>query len=92
MSSRVGAKGNIVIDKRIRDQLGVQQGWETIQLLRDGYLEVYFLPPAQPGGSAGILGPVGDAEWLRDEEGLRRAIDQAMEEAVRERYGAPESR
>ena len=89
MGNKVGAKGNIVIEKEIRDQLGVQPGWETIQLLRDGHVEVHFLPPMRPGASAGILQPSGDVPWLRDEEALREAIDQAVEEAVRERYGAP---
>jgi bifunctional DNA-binding transcriptional regulator/antitoxin component of YhaV-PrlF toxin-antitoxin module len=91
ISSKVGTKGNIVIDKGIRDRLGVQPGWETIQLLRNGHVEVHFLPPVQPGASAGILGPVGDVPWLREEDALREAIDQAMGDALRERYGTAES-
>lgn len=89
MANRVGAKGNIVIEKEIRDHLGIQPGWETIQLLRDGHVEIHFLPPPKPGASAGILRPTGDVPWLRDEDALREAIDRGMEEAVRERYGAP---
>jgi AbrB family looped-hinge helix DNA binding protein len=88
MANKVGAKGNIVIEKEIRDHLGIRPGWETIQLLRDGHVEIHFLPPPRPGVSAGILRPAGDVPWLQDEEALHEAIDRSMEEAVLERYGA----
>jgi hypothetical protein len=86
MAGRVGAKGNLVIEKSIRDHLGVQPGWETVQLLRDGYVEIYFLPPMEPGASAGILGPVPEADWLRDDDALHEAIDQSIQEELAERY------
>ena len=86
MSSRVGVKGNIVIDKQIRDRLGVQPGWETVQLLRDGYVEVHFLAPHEPGDSFGCVKLDGDVSWMADEAKLKAAIDDSMAEAVRERY------
>ena len=57
MASRVGSKGNIVINKDIRDRLGVRPGWETVQVLRDGHVEIHFLPPIVPGAPAGTLAP-----------------------------------
>ena len=91
MSSRVGAKGNIVIDKRIRDHLGVQPGWETVQLLRDGHVEVHFLPPVDVHSSSGCLRPETEEQraWLKDEDTLHEAIEQAFAEALAERFGLP---
>lgn len=86
MAGKVGAKGNIVIEKGIRDRLGVEPGWETVQLLRDVYVEVHFLPPVELGGSAGCLRSAGDTTWLESAEGLRRARDEAMAGALGERY------
>jgi hypothetical protein len=91
MSSRVGTKGNIVIDKTIRDALGIQPGWEAVQLLRDGHVEVHFLAPVAPGASAGILAPAGDAPWLHDEDGFHEATEQAIELGLMEEFGAPGS-
>lgn len=86
MSGRVGAEGNIVIEKSIRDRLGVEPGWETIQLLRGGHVEVHFLPPVRPGASAGILGPASDESPLQDDESLHATIEEAVELSVRERF------
>ena len=41
----VGPKGQVVIAKDIRQQLGVKPGWQTLQRLVDDHLEVYFIPP-----------------------------------------------
>jgi hypothetical protein len=83
--NRVRSDGSILIERAVRDRLGVRPGREAVQTLRDGYLEIRFLPPAEAGASAGILGPC-DAEWLRDEDALRKAIDQAFEDEMRERF------
>jgi len=60
MASKVGAKGNIVIEKEIRDRLGVETGWEAVQILSGDHVEVYFLPPVQSGDSFGMLHREGD--------------------------------
>jgi hypothetical protein len=67
--------------------MGVQPGWETVQLLRGGYVEVYFLPPVVPGASAGILRSKKPHPALRSDDDLHEAIDKAIGEAVAERYG-----
>ena len=87
MGSPVRANGSILLDREIVDQLGVQPGWETVQLVRDGHVEVHFLPPITAGGAAGILSPlVKDPAILEDEDRLRAAIEQASGEAAAERF------
>lgn len=53
--SVVGAKGQIVIDKSLRDRLGVGPGWQTSQSVEDGQLIVKFLPPTHRDSLAGCL-------------------------------------
>lgn len=91
MSTQVGAAGQILIEQEIRDRLGVQPGWEVVQILRDGHLEIYFLPPAEPGASAEVLPRADDASSLQDEDRLREAVEAAMEAALRERYAPAEA-
>ncbi len=51
----VGPKGQVVIAKDIREQLGVKPGWQTLQRLVDDHLEVYFIPPEHSATLKGIL-------------------------------------
>lgn len=85
MGNRVGAKGQIVIDKEIRDQLGIQPGWLAIQRLVDGHLEVRFLPAAHNRSLAGVLGKrtavrVSSNEW-------EAAVDGAWQRAASDKLG-----
>jgi AbrB family looped-hinge helix DNA binding protein len=45
MHNRVGAKGQVVIEKEIRDRLGVKPGWQAVQLLAEDHVRIYFVPP-----------------------------------------------
>ena len=85
MAGRVGAKGNIVIDKNIRDRLGIKPGWETVQVLRDGHVEIHFLPPPTPGMAAGILRRETGRPDLWEADALHEATERAMGEAAREK-------
>lgn len=87
MATKVGSKGNIVIEKKIRARLGVEPGWEAIQVLREGYVGIHFLPPIQPGGSAGCLRSDGDTRLLATDEGFRKARELAMGARLAERFG-----
>lgn len=53
--SIVGAKGQIVIDKLLRDRLGVGPGWRAEQSVQDGRLVVDFVPPIHRDSLAGCL-------------------------------------
>lgn len=57
MAHVVGAKGQVVVAKDIRDRLGVQQGWATVQRLVDDHMEIYFLPPNHRRSLKGALAP-----------------------------------
>ena len=85
MVGKVGAKGNIVIEKSIREQLGIEPGWEVIQIARDGHVEVYFLPPRTPGMAAGILRGEKSMPELSSDDALHDAIEEAMGEAALEK-------
>lgn len=80
MSHVVGAKGQVVIAKSIREQLGIEQGWVTIQRLVDDHVELYFVPPEHRRSLKGCLASyvkqsVPEPDW-------RRARAQAWSEAV----------
>ncbi len=53
----VGAKGQIVIAKEIRDRLGVGPGWRALQRLVGDHLEVSFVPPEHEESLKGSLAP-----------------------------------
>jgi bifunctional DNA-binding transcriptional regulator/antitoxin component of YhaV-PrlF toxin-antitoxin module len=44
MLNKVGSKGQVVIEKKLRDRLGFGPGWVTVQRLADDHIEMYFLP------------------------------------------------
>ena len=85
MAYRVGHKGQVIIQKEIRDTLGVQPGWMAIQQLVDDHVEIYFVPPEHNESLAGILAPHTSVR-LPDEDALRAARDRAREEAAIERW------
>jgi len=89
MAHIVGPKGQVVIAKEIREQLGVRPGFETIQVRVDDHVEVYFVPPEHDRSLLGILArhtsvriPSGDA-W-------ERARESAWEDELRERFDPTE--
>ena len=55
MASTVGEKGHIVIEKPIRDALGIQPGFVAVQHVRDGHVEISFYPPEHNRSLRGVL-------------------------------------
>lgn len=51
----VGVKYQMVIERSARERLGVQPGWEAVQVVVDDRLEVRFLPPEHDRSLAGSL-------------------------------------
>jgi AbrB family looped-hinge helix DNA binding protein len=56
LAYQVGPKGQVVIPKRLRDELGVRTGWSTIQRIVDGHVEIHFMPPDDGQSLKGSLG------------------------------------
>jgi AbrB family looped-hinge helix DNA binding protein len=79
----VGTKGQVVIEKRIRDRLGVKPGATAVQALVGDRVEIRFVPPPHSRSVFGVLAPqvrrdVSDREWgaVRQEAWERAARDQ----------------
>jgi len=86
MANRVGPKGQVVIEKEIRDRLGVQPGWIALQRLVGDRVEITFAPAGHRRSLRGMLAgdtsvrvPPGDA-WTD-------ALRQAWNEAVKDKMG-----
>ena len=82
MGYEVGPKGQVVIDKRIRDALGVTPGAVTSQRLADGRLEIRFFPPEHERSLRGALAThrrrsVSVGAWRSAEERAWRAATKA---------------
>jgi AbrB family looped-hinge helix DNA binding protein len=74
MASRVGERGQITIEKSIREELGIYAGDEAVQRIDDGRIVIEVVPGRHRRSLAGSLkDKVGrrpdDESW----EGLRRA-------------------
>ena len=94
MASKVGTKGQIVIEKEIRDRLGIEPGSLAIQEVVDGHLEIHFLPPPHNRSLRGILRPYISQEVLDRTSKMEwhEIKEEAWRNWVTERYGdeAPE--
>ncbi len=83
MPNVVGQKGQVVISKKIRDELGVEPGWWALQSIVDGHLEIHFVPPEHNRSLMGSLAPYTDVIVLDDE--WHEAKEKAWEAAAREK-------
>lgn len=85
MSTLVGPKGQVTIEKDIRDKLGIGPGWRAVQSVRDGQVIMNFVPPKHNRSLAGILYDPDGPKFLTN-EALEEAIERSWEEAATERY------
>ncbi len=83
MSSVVGTKGQVTIEKEIRDTLGVQPGWRAIQRMEGDRVVLEFLPPKHRRSLAGAL---EHATTVRIPAGqaFEDAVEQAWADSARE--------
>ena len=72
----VGAKGQVVIEKGIRDRLGVGAGWQTVQTLVDDHVEIRFVPPEHDRSLFGALAQY--AVRTPDDAEMDRVVAEAV--------------
>ncbi len=69
MPSKVGERGQITIEKAIREELGVYAGDQAVQWVEDGHLVVTFVPAPHRRSLFGILAdkltkhPENEEDW-----------------------------
>jgi AbrB family looped-hinge helix DNA binding protein len=74
MASRVGERGQITIEKAIREELSIYAGDETIQRVEEGRIVIDVVPGRHRRSLAGALrGKVGRMPKDEDWESLRDA-------------------
>lgn len=66
--TKVGTKYQMVIDREVREELGVRPGWVAVQAVVGDHLEVRFLPPEHNRSLAGSLGEYAREEGRDPEE------------------------
>jgi len=80
MPSVVGQRGQIVIEKPIRDALGLEPGHLAVQHLGTDHVKVYFYPPEHDNSLRGALAnhtnrSVPPEKWSEvREQGLANAV------------------
>lgn len=85
MAHLVGEKGQVVIEKPLRETLGVQPGFVTLQTVVGDHLEIRFFPPEHRrslrGRLAGFARRSGAAaDWTQTRE-------EAWADTIRQDWG-----
>jgi bifunctional DNA-binding transcriptional regulator/antitoxin component of YhaV-PrlF toxin-antitoxin module len=80
MGNLVGEKGQVVIQKPLREALGVQPGFVTVQTLVNDHVEIRFYPPEHNRSLRGALKKYATRIVSTGE--LREAREKAWDEAV----------
>jgi AbrB family looped-hinge helix DNA binding protein len=73
MANTVGEKGQLVIEKPIREALGIRPGSLAVQVLQGDHVEIHFYPPEHNRSLKGILADKivktpGDRDWREVQE------------------------
>ena len=82
MASVVGERGQITIEKTLRDRLGVHPHDVAVQWIEDGRLVVAFLPAPHRRSLLGILKPRPEKPILDWEEVREQVEESIAEEAM----------
>ncbi|MBI3752110.1 MAG: AbrB/MazE/SpoVT family DNA-binding domain-containing protein [Chloroflexi bacterium] len=86
MASRVGERGQITIERAIREELGVYAGDRAVQRIEDGRVVIEFVPAPHRRSLTGSLGDKvtrtpNDERWatLRDAAAEAPDLDRQPE-------------
>lgn len=85
MASKVGSKGQVVIEKRLRERLGVEPGHFAVQRIVGDHVEIRFHPPEHDRSLRGALAgaakrSVTPGEWRELKERAWSEASQSNEE------------
>jgi bifunctional DNA-binding transcriptional regulator/antitoxin component of YhaV-PrlF toxin-antitoxin module len=90
MAGKVGPKGQVVAEQRIRQQLGIRPGMRTVQRVADDHVELRFLPAEHTRSLAGVARPY-IRRWPAPEE--FDDLGRLWAEEARQKYrGEPSER
>ena len=78
MASVVGSKGQVVIERAIREQLGIKPGWQALQVVVDNHVQIYFLPPEHEESLRGAARPYIRRQPGPDEDWGEAAAEDAV--------------
>lgn len=81
MTSKVGERGQITIEKAIRDRLGIKPNDIAVQEVVDGRVVLHFIPAPHRRSLFGVLKP-RPKKPIKD---WRKAKERAWEARARER-------
>ena len=85
MTSRVGERGQITIEKAIREELGIYAGDEAVQRVEDGRIVIEVVPGRHRRSLAGSL--KGKTTRRPDDESWRALRQSAWETRDPDRRG-----
>ena len=84
MTCKVGDKGEIVIEKELREQLGIGPGWIASQRLVDNRIEIQFIPPEHDKSLKGSLAEYANEDNAFDDEDWQKIKENAWVKAIEE--------
>ncbi len=90
MAAKVGTKGQVVVEKEIRDRLGIKPGWMAIQRLVDDHVELYFVPPEHNRSLMGGLKKYIKGGEVPSDEDWHEVKERAWTIAAEEKVGVRE--
>ena len=85
MSNVLGAKGQIVIEKAIRESLGLEAGYVAVQRLVEDHVEIHFYPAEHNRSLFGALAPYVTKSLPQEQWPEIR--EQAWAAAIRDEVG-----
>jgi bifunctional DNA-binding transcriptional regulator/antitoxin component of YhaV-PrlF toxin-antitoxin module len=88
MSTLVGTKGQVTIEKEIREALGVKPGWRAIQRRVGHQVVISFRPPKHRESLLGLLSDRHGPRLVSSAE-FQAAVERAWDEAASEAYQRP---
>ena len=80
MPSQVSERGQITIDRSVRDRLAIRPGMVAYQRVVGGHLEVIFLPPPHRRSLYGSLRQAGLPSVVLTPHQLEAAVVEAISE------------